>query len=163
MKLEVRGETRPYEAVIIMHPDASEEEQKALFRRNQAIVKEFSGTVGHLDTWGKRSLANPVAGHKRAYFFHTAFETAPKAIAELERTMRNNDRVLRFQHTRLADGTKLSEFNENFKKSLAESAQREREREAKFQARKAAQRGSPRGPRGPREDFGGDMDDGGEA
>jgi small subunit ribosomal protein S6 len=163
MKLEVRGETRPYEGIIIMHPDASEEEQKALFRRNQAIVQEFTGTVGHLDTWGKRSLANTIAGHKRAYFFHTSFETAPKAIAELERTMRNNDRVLRFQHTRLPDGTKLSEFNENFKKSLAESAQREREREAKFQARKAAQRGAPRGPRGSREDFGGDMDDGGEA
>jgi small subunit ribosomal protein S6 len=180
MQLEKRTELRPYEAVIIVHPDTSEDDQKALFKRNEGIIKTFKGNVGHIDTWGNRALANAIDTHKRAYFFHTTFEAEPTAIAELERTMRISENVLRFTHTRLPDGTNLTEFNENFKKSLAESAAREREREAKFQARRAAQRGGfggergergdrgdrpergERGPRGPRrDDFGGGDEDGG--
>ena len=150
-ELEVRPHLRPYEAVILVHPDASEDEQKALFKKNKSIIEEqFGGTVRHLDTWGKRNLANPIEKLKKANYFHTTFEANPQAVAELERTMRINDRVLRFMHTRLDDGTDLVAHVENFKKALAESAAREREREAKFQARKAAQRGGPRDDRGPR-------------
>ena len=41
MELEKRTEIRPYEAVIIVHPDTSEDDQKALFKRNQGIIKNF--------------------------------------------------------------------------------------------------------------------------
>lgn len=145
-----REHVRPYEGVIIMHPDATEDEQKALFKRNKGIIENFAGGLNHLDTWGKRNLANPINKTKKALYFHTTFSASPAAIAELERTMRINDRVLRFMHTRLKDGTVLTTFVENFKTALAESATREREREAKFQARRAAQ-----GSRGPREGGGG--------
>ena len=177
MELERRDEIRPYEAVIMLHPDSTEDEQKTLFKKNKAIVEQFKGEVNHLDTWGKRNLGNSISKLRKAVYFHTTFKADPSAVAELERTMRINDRVLRFQHTRLEDGTDLLVFVENFKKSLAESAAREREREAKFQARKAAQgprgprRGDddegPRGPRGPRPggfdrgDRGGGFDRGG--
>jgi small subunit ribosomal protein S6 len=146
MQVSERTHLRPYEGVIIMHPDTTEEEQRALFKRNKGIVESFGGSVRHLDTWGKRNLANPIETAKKALYFHTTFEAAPEAIAELERTMRINDRVLRFMHTRLKDGTNLGTFLDNFKKALADSATREREREAKFQARKAAQ--GSRGDRG---------------
>lgn len=129
---------RKYEAVVIMHPDASEEEQKQLFRKNAEIIKGFAGSVNHLDTWGKRKLANPIQKITRGTYFHMTFEAQGLAIAELERTMRINDRVLRFQHTRLDDRASLSKYMENFKDALAEAAQREREREIKNQQRKAA-------------------------
>jgi small subunit ribosomal protein S6 len=145
---EVRPTLRPYEAVILVHPDATEDDQKALFRKNKAIIEEqFGGSVKHLDTWGKRTLANPIEKAKKAIYFHTTFEANPQAVAELERTMRINDLVIRFMHTRLGDETDLNAHIENFKKALSDSAAREREREAKFQARKAAQ-----GMRGPRRD-----------
>jgi small subunit ribosomal protein S6 len=148
LDLEVRPNLRPYEAVILVHPDTTEEEQKALFTKNKTIIeKEFGGSVKHLETWGKRNLANPIEKLKKAIYFHTTFEADPQAVAELERTMRINDRVVRFMHTRLEDGTDINTHLENFRKALAESAAREREREAKFQARKAAQRGGPRGDR----------------
>lgn len=150
MQLTERVNLRPYEGVIIMHPDTTEEDQKALFRRNKSIIENFAGEVKNLDTWGKRNLANPIEGLKKAIYFHTSFQAKPEAIAELERTMRITDSVLRFLHTRLDERIDLSTHLENFKKSLAESAAREREREAKFQARRAAQ-----GSRGPRRDDGG--------
>ena len=145
-KLEVRPHLRPYEGVYLIHPDTSEEDQKTLFRKNKAIIEEqFGGSVMNLDTWGKRTLANPIEKIKKAVYFHTTFEANPQAIAELERTMRISDNVLRFMHTRLDERHDLATHLENFKKALADSAAREREREAKFQARKAAQRaGGPR-------------------
>src|SRR6185295_2207489 len=94
---------RKYEAVIIIHPDASEEEQKAVLRRNREIIQSFKGEMNHLDTWGKRKLANPIHKFTRGNYFHMTFEAKGEAIAELERTMRINDHVLRFQHTRLDD------------------------------------------------------------
>lgn len=154
-KLEVRPNLRPYEGVILVQADASEDEQKALFKKNKSIIEEqFGGSVKNLDTWGKRKLSNAIEKTKYAIYFHTTFEADPQAIAELERTMRINDRVLRFMHTRLEEDTNLDTHLENFKKALADSAAREREREAKFQARKAAQ-----GMRGPRRD---DRDGGGD-
>ena len=176
LKLEARPNLRPYEGVILIHPDATEEDQKTLFKKNKAIIEEqFGGSVKHIDTWGKRNLSNPIHKFKKATFFHITFSANPQAIMELERTMRINENVIRYMHTRLEDETDLNVYLEDFKKALAESAAREREREAKFQARKAAMRGGPRrddgegggggfggGPRGPRGPRGGGFGGGGE-
>lgn len=129
---------KPYEAVLIMHPEASLDEQKDLLRKNKGIIESFNGKIHSLDTWGKRNLANMVGKIKKGTYFHVTFETRPAAIAELERTMRINDKVLRFMHTKLDPRVSLTKFMEDFKKSLAETATREREREAKIQAKRAA-------------------------
>lgn len=128
---------RKYELVVILHPDASEEEQKNFFKRNREILSSFNGTINHLDTWGKRKLGNAIDRITRGNYFHMTFEATGDAIAELERTMRINDRVLRFQHTRLDDRVSLPKFIEKFKEALVETANREREREIKNQQRKA--------------------------
>lgn len=130
--------TRPYEAVIILSPDSTEEIQKALFKKNKEIIEAHKGSVHHVDTWGKRELANPIAKANKGVFFHVTFTGDANCVAELERTMRINDHVLRFVHTRLPDETVLSQFMEKFKNDLAEGLAREKEREAKFQQKKAA-------------------------
>lgn len=138
MTLSKETVKRPYEVIVVVHPDASVEDQKDLFRKNKATIENYSGSVFSLETWGKRNLANPIGKLKKAIFFHSYFESNTQAIAELERTMRNNEKVLRFVHTRLDERSPLSKHAETFKKGLAESAAREKEREAKIQARKAA-------------------------
>lgn len=130
--------TKPYEVVVILHSDTTLDEQKELFRKNKGIIEGFGGKVNSLDTWGKRNLANLIGKSKKGIYFHATFEARPAAIAELERTMRINDRVLRFMHTKLDARVSLTKFMEDFKKSLAETATREREREAKIQAKRAA-------------------------
>lgn len=116
---------RPYEAVILMDPNASEEEQKSLFQRNTKIIEGFNGKVNHIDTWGSRKLANPINKLSRGLYFHCTFTAGPDAIAELERTMRINEKVLRFMHTRLPDGVSLTEFVDKFKAALVERKERE--------------------------------------
>lgn len=131
-----------YEGVILVHPDASLEEQKDLFRKNKETVKSFSGEFHSIETWGKRNLAYPIKKLKKAHYFHVVFKAEPKAIAELERTMGINEKVIRFMHTRLDERKSLAKHLEDFKNQLKISAEREREREAKIQARKAARAAS---------------------
>jgi small subunit ribosomal protein S6 len=129
---------RPYEVVILMHPDSTLQEQKDLFNKNKSIIQNFKGSIHSLETWGKRTLANPIGKNRKAVYFHCTFEAQTAAVAELERTMRINDKVLRFMHTKLDSRVSLAKFMETFKKGLQDSAQREREKEAKMQARRAA-------------------------
>lgn len=129
---------RPYEGLVIMHPDATLDQQKGLFKKNKEIIEAHKGTVNHIDTWGKRPLANTIQKSKKGVFFHVTFEADNKAVAELERTMRINERVLRFVHLRLKDGTSLPQYMEKFKKDLTEAVAREKEREVKIQQKKAA-------------------------
>jgi len=129
---------RPYEVVILMHPDANLEEQKALFNKNKTTITSFKGSVHSVETWGKRNLATPIGKIRKAVFFHSVFEANPQAVMEIERTMRINDKVLRFMHTRLDERTSTSKHLEAFKKGLAESAAKEKEREAKAQLRRQA-------------------------
>jgi small subunit ribosomal protein S6 len=129
---------RNYEVVVLMHPDASVEEQKELFRKNKGIVEQFGGTIYSLDTWGKRSLANHIGKTRKAVYFHSTFEAKPAVISELERTMRINDKVLRYMHTRIDERDTLAKYMETFKRAIVESATKEKEREAKIQAKRAA-------------------------
>ena len=132
--------TRPYEAIVMMDVDATEQEQKDLFKKNKGIIESFSGEMNHIDTWGKRKLANPIETKNRAIYFHSTFTASPDAIKELERTMKLNDKVLRVVHTRLTEKVSLQKYLENFKTQLAETLQKEKEKEAKFKARKAAKK-----------------------
>ncbi len=141
--------TRGYEAIVIMHPDATEEEQKAIFKKNAEIIKSFNGEMNHVDTWGKRRLANPIAKNKKAIYFHSTFTAKPEAIAELERVMKINDKVLRVVHSKFDDKMTIEKHLETYKNVLGESIRREKEREAKFQAKKSARaRRDGGGPRG---------------
>ena len=138
---------RNYEAVVILHPDLTEEDQKKVFQKNRDIIQQFKGELHSLETWGKRKLANPIKKMSRGTFFHATFKSDGSAIAEMERVMRIDDRVLRFSHTRLDDDITLQKHLENFHQSLADTLAREKEREAKFQAKKAAAAANKRPPR----------------
>lgn len=136
--MSTMDQKRNYEVVVLLHPDSSLEEQKELFKKNKGIIEQFGGSIYSLDTWGKRTLANQIGKTRKAIYFHSTFEAKPSAISELERTMRINDKVLRYMHTKLDEKTPLSKYMETFKKAIVESANKEKEREAKIQAKKAA-------------------------
>lgn len=135
--------TRPYESVIILKADTSEEKQKGLLVKNKQIIESFKGEISHVDTWGKRRLANPIKKEKTGVYFHTTFTADTQVIAELERTMRINDDVLRFVHVKLEDGTDLTKHVQEFKDSLSAAQAREKEREKNFEKARAQRQMRP--------------------
>lgn len=129
---------RPYEAVIIMDPSASEEEQKNLFQKNKEIIESYEGEVFSVETWGKRTLANPINKVAMGNYFHAYFTAKPEVITELERTMKINEKVMRYVHTVLSEKTSLDKHSEDFKNVLKESRERQQEAEARIQKKRAA-------------------------
>lgn len=134
---------RPYESIVILHPDTTEAQQKEIFQKSAGIIEDHKGSLNHIDTWGKRTLANPIKKQKIGTYFHLTFSSSSDTVSELERVMKINDKILRYFHVRLEDGTNLSQLVDNFKERLVENERREREREAKFQ-QKRAQRAAAR-------------------
>lgn len=139
-QLEESKKEYTYEAVVIVHPEASEAEQKQLFAKNKAIIESFQGKVNSVETWGKRTLANPINKNQIGSYFYTTFKAAPQAIKELERTMRINDNVLRFLNIRLKDGTDLNKHIEEYHQTLADAEKKRREFEEKAKKRAAARK-----------------------
>ncbi len=114
---------RLYEGVYLLKPAASEEKQKDVFKKLKSALKDFRGTFYKIDTWGTRSLAQPVDQFQQAVYFHAWFQSEPQGIYELERLARLNPFVLRFYHTRLNDSKSLSEHEEFFKDVILKQAQ----------------------------------------
>lgn len=134
--IKVEKPLNKYEAVIIMHPDATTEDQKALFTKNKSIISEFSGEINHIDSWGARKLGNPIKKLKMGIYFHMTFVAASPCILELERTMHINGKVLRYMHFRLDDKLEIGKHLENYREVIANSKVKDQEREAKMQARR---------------------------
>ncbi|MFK8137360.1 MAG: 30S ribosomal protein S6 [Bdellovibrionales bacterium] len=131
---------RPYEAVVILSENASLEAQKELFRKNKGIIEDYKGEVSSLETWGKRPLGNPIKKQRQAFYFHTTFNANTEAVAELERTMKINEDVLRVAHFRLDDRTDLTQYMTEFKENIAEALKRDKEKELKAQKRAQARK-----------------------
>ena len=137
-KLQESKKSRKYEAVLIMHPEASEEDQKGLFSKNKAIIESYNGKMHHSETWGKRTLANPIGKSVLGQYFYTTFEAEPEVVMELERTMKINDKVLRFLNINLSDDADLFKHVENFHDALMASELRRKEFEEKISKKRAA-------------------------
>ncbi len=138
MELNQEIKKYPYEALILVDPDTSEEEQKSIFKKSKEIVNQHDGHVHHVDTWGKRKLANPTKKFRKAIYFHSSYEVEPNAIKEIERVLGINDKVIRFIHTRLDEKHSIAHHMNAFKEALVDVANKEKEREAKFQKRRQA-------------------------
>lgn len=130
---------RGYEGVLLVHPDAKDEDQKALLKKTKAVVESFGGKWNHCDTWGKRRLANPINKLPRAQYFHYTFTADTQAVAEVERTLRINEAVLRFHHLRLDDRTTPEKHVELYKRTLQDSVNREKERAEKSDKKRQQQ------------------------
>ena len=99
---------RQYEVVFIVDPTADEEVPKLTESFSQ-IVTDQGGTVVKAETMGKRQLAYEILHHKDGTFVLLEIEGSGREIAELERRMRVNDRVLRYITVRVDEDRRRAE------------------------------------------------------
>ena len=83
-----------YEALYILKPDLTEEQNAALIERFKGIV-EANGTVSEVNEWGKRRLAYPINDLNEGYYVLMTFTAAAALPAELDRVFRITDGVMR--------------------------------------------------------------------
>jgi len=92
---------RKYETIYIVQPDLGEEDIKALSEKVQDVITAMKGECRRLEDWGTRKLAYLVKKQARGRYFYLNFEGDTNLIAELERRLRLDDRVLRYQSVKL--------------------------------------------------------------
>jgi small subunit ribosomal protein S6 len=116
-------EKRQYEVVFIVDPTADEEVPKLTESFSQ-IVTDQGGTVTKAETMGKRQLAYEILHHKDGTFVLLEIEGSGREIAELERRMRVNDRVLRYITVRVDEDRRRAEKLKDRARAKRESVRR---------------------------------------
>src|SRR5579859_5497121 len=86
---------RDYELGIIINPDAGDDRARAIVERVTQVVGAQGGQVVRVDAWGRRHLAYPVERHRDGLYFWLDLILPPQSVAEVERTLRVNEDVMR--------------------------------------------------------------------
>lgn len=96
---------RMYETIYIVQPDLADDELKGLTAKVQEIVTGMKGDLKKLDDWGMRKLSYPIEKFTRGRYFYLRFDGDAPLIAELERKLRLDDKVIRYQSVKLETDT----------------------------------------------------------
>jgi small subunit ribosomal protein S6 len=92
-----------YEAVIIFDPFLQDTDYPEQVDRVKEQITKRGGEVTNVDTWGKKRLAYLINKKSDGYYVVLSFEgnLDSAAIAEIERSLRLNEQVLRGMITRV--------------------------------------------------------------
>lgn len=87
--------TKPYELMVLFHPDLEIDLEKAL-KKVAEIVKNQEGKIVSTDIWGKRKLAYPIKKQEFAVYVYHEIELPAERISKLEGALNLADEVLRY-------------------------------------------------------------------
>jgi small subunit ribosomal protein S6 len=144
------SQTRQYELVYIVSPEASEQAVAELHTQVEQIVERFTGTLDKTENWGKRKLAYEIGHAREGTYVIETITGSGEMMKEIDRRFRVTDTIIRHLTVRVDDGIKVAE--------------RLRAERKATQARRRTARGLPPEPqaserRGDRDDD--NQDDGG--
>lgn len=91
---------RKYESLYIIHPEVVGDELTAMVERFQTVLTKQKAEILKLDNWGTRKLAYPIKKQEKGYYVQTIFEADASVIAEYERRLRLDEKILRFMTVR---------------------------------------------------------------
>ena len=85
-----------YESIFIARQDISGAQVEALADTLTQLVTDNGGEVKKREYWGLRNLAYRMRKNRKGHYVLLNIDAPPAAIAELERTMRINEDVIRY-------------------------------------------------------------------
>jgi len=100
---------RQYEVVFIVDPTADDDEVTRLTESLKQIATDQGGTVTKTESMGRRQLAYEILHKTEGSFILLEIEGSGKEIAELERRMRVNDRIIRYITVRVDEDRRRAE------------------------------------------------------
>ena len=94
---------RKYETIFILQPELSEDEIKSVTAKAQDVISSYKGECLRMDDRGIRKLAYPIKKSARGRYYYLRFDGGSTLIAELERRLRLDEKVLRYQSVNITD------------------------------------------------------------
>lgn len=95
---------RTYEAIFIVHPEVTGDDLTATIDKYKTILADQGANVLKAENWGTRTLAYTVKKQSKGCYVLFIFDAEPKVIAEFERRMRIDEKVIKFQTVFLEGG-----------------------------------------------------------
>ena len=102
----VAERTIDYELVMILSPEASEDESTAIVERATSFITENGGDLNEQENWGVRRLSYTISKFTEGNYVLARFGLDAANVAELDRRLRSSESVLRHLITKT---TKLKE------------------------------------------------------
>jgi small subunit ribosomal protein S6 len=103
------SETRQYEVVYIVSPDAGEDVVADLHQQTEAIVQRFGGTIEKTENWGRRRLAYEIGHHREGIYVLEVLNGPGEMTRELDRRLKVIDQVVRHLIVRVDDELRVAE------------------------------------------------------
>jgi small subunit ribosomal protein S6 len=99
-----------YETLFIVQSELSSEDITAIIDRYSKIITDMKGTILKVERWGKRKLAYLIRKQSRGFYILVDFAGKREIVAELERILKFDDKVLKYMSVKLADGITAEEI-----------------------------------------------------
>lgn len=94
---------RKYETIYILQPDLGDDENKVVADKVQDVIASYKGELHRLEDWGVRKLAYPINKFVRGRYLYLRFDGGRELVAELERRLRLDEKVLRYQSVNITN------------------------------------------------------------
>ena len=86
---------REYELMFLLTPELPEDEVTTATERVSSLITNRGGEITKTDPLGRRRLAYPIRRHLDGYYTVLRFKLEPNLTAELDRSLRLTEQVLR--------------------------------------------------------------------
>jgi len=94
---------RYYETLYLINPNLADEEYIDIATKYNNVIEKEKGVVVSVDEWGKKTLAYELKKFDKGYYVLLHYCGDPGIVAELQRAMKVDERILQYQTVKLSD------------------------------------------------------------
>ena len=85
-----------YELAVVLSAKLEDDERAAALEKVKGYITRFGGNIVDVDEWGKKRLAYEIQKMREGYYYFIQFESDSSCPAEVEKSVRIMENVIRF-------------------------------------------------------------------
>jgi small subunit ribosomal protein S6 len=97
---------RTYEVLTLLSPQLTEDEVTNLIAEFRGVAEQAGAKLASEDSWGRRRLAYPIGKVTEGFYHLWTYSADSGQLSELDRKMKNSDKVMRHMIVRTDDAQK---------------------------------------------------------
>jgi small subunit ribosomal protein S6 len=101
---------KEYETIYILRSDVDPDMAERVQARVVEVIDRGKGKLVKVEAWGRRRLAYPVAKQRRGVYVYVKYVGMGGLVAEVERNLKLQDTVLKYQTVKLRDEVLVGEL-----------------------------------------------------
>ena len=101
---------REYETVFIIRPDLEDAAVDTIIDRIKGVIRDREGIITKIENWGVRQMAYEVKKNTSGRYGLIQYGGLPKVVAEIERTFKMLEPVLKFMTIKVQDAINPEDF-----------------------------------------------------